>query len=68
MSDISTPTHPLPHGVFRYRISCRSGGSTCCSYTIVASNMAHAWRKFLRQRFGILKPARKEYTITQEFP
>lgn len=49
-----------------YRITCRSGGISCCAYRIVANTRAMAWRMFLAQRFGALKPARNEYTITKE--
>jgi hypothetical protein len=34
------------------------------SFVIAAKSAASAWAKFCRQRFGVLKPARRDYTIS----
>ena len=35
------------------------------SFVVAASSAASAWAKFVRQRFGALKPSRSDYTIAE---
>lgn len=51
----------LPYGLTRYEITRKADGQT---FSIVAHSVGMAWRKFLTQRFGLLKPNKADYRIS----
>lgn len=50
-------------GLTIYMITRKRNGA---QYKIVARNIGMAWRKFVEQRFGALKPCREDYRIRTE--
>ena len=56
-------TSPKLSGLNRYAITPREP-PTLIVATIVASSPTSAWRKFVTQHFGVLKPARNAYNIS----
>lgn len=56
----------LPDGLYRWQISPSPAGvanGLTRSVAVVAGNASSAWAKFVAQRFGVLKPDRKDYVI-----
>lgn len=53
----------LPKGLQRYVIKTNWPTVNVRHHEFVASSADKAWQKFVRQRFGALKPDRREWSI-----
>lgn len=54
-----------PFAIRRWAITHAAYEPGMQSFVVAASSAASAWAKFVRQRFGALKPSRRDYTISE---
>lgn len=59
------PAQSLPFGLKRFTIGVNWPIIEVPTYAITAKNADQAWAKFCCQRFGVLKPDRSEWYVTE---